>query len=166
MESEKEKNNNKTQGKKKKNPKQPADTEMARHSQALGAVPWEKSPQWRPRWLEGLELWAGRQSLALWFFWCWRKQDIAHSCAVSGLHQRHLTPTHASSFWRGSFQTLGFVFSALTEMLRFERLTCLAMFPPTSDVHRDYSALLQTGFWWPQPAYKIGFGCSCSEYAF
>lgn len=110
--------------KKKKN----ADAQMARHS--LGAVPWDRSPLWRTFWLEGLELWAGRWSLALWFFWCWRKQDIAHSCAVSGLHQRHLTPTHISPFWRGSFQTLGIVLSGLTEMLRFEKLICSCSHQP------------------------------------
>lgn len=113
IESVRANNNKKRQGKMKK--KKKADTQMARHSQALGAVPWEKSPQQRARWLEDLELWAGRQSLAVWFFWCWRKQDIAHSSAVSGLHQRHLTPTHASSFWRGTFQTLGFVLSGLRD---------------------------------------------------
>lgn len=167
MESKREKNKNKNKTKaKKSNNNKKADTQMARHSQACGAVPWERYPQRRACWLEGLELWAGRRSPALWFFWCWRKQDIAHSCAVPGPHQRHLTLTYASSFWRDSFQTLGFVLSGLTEMLRFERLTCLAMLPPTSDVHREYSALLQIGFWWPQRAYKIVFGCSCSDGAF
>lgn len=62
-------------------------------------------------WLEVLDMWSGRWSLAVWLFWHWRKQDFACSCASSGQHQRHLTPTPTSSFWRWILYTLGFVFS-------------------------------------------------------
>lgn len=127
---EREKITTKARGKKKKK----ADTEMSRHKQQLEQFHKRGKPWWRAY---------------CWKVWIFLVLKEARYCKFlyviwPASKTLDLPPTHPP--FEGAVFTHLVLFSLVRQMLRFERLTGLAMLLLTSDIHREHSALLQIEF--------------------